>query len=212
MMSEKEEMDALVGILDDIDEKFDDKDTVRELALKSSRVIRRISSQMIQDIHRGTFDRRKMNQALQEVSKIQSIVEDYPELYHSGFLRNGFQELAEAHILWRISEDKEPNPPEELGITPSSYLLGLADVVGELRRFSLDALTEGDLEEAKDCLEKMEIIKDNLMGFDYPKAIVPLKHKQDVARDLVEKTRGDLATSVRSDRLQDKMDDLLDKL
>ncbi len=208
----EEDMGSMVNIIEDIDEKLDDKDTVRELALKSSRVIRRISHQMIQDIHRGTFDRDKMNEALKEVSKVQSIVEDYPELYHSGFLSNGFQELAEAHILWKISDCEEPNPPEELGVTPSSYLLGLADVIGELRRLSLEALTEGDLEKAREYLDKMEIIKDHLMGFDYPKAIVPLRHKQDVARDLVEKTRGDLATFIRSDQLQEKMNDLLEKL
>lgn len=211
-MTEEENMGSMVKIIEDIDEKLDDKDTVRELALKSSRVIRRLSHQMIQEIHRGSFDRGKMNEALKEVSKIQSIVEDYPELYHSGFLRNGFQELAEAHILWKINDGEEPNPPEELGITPSSYLLGLADVVGELRRSSLDALTEGDLEKARVYLKKMEMIKDNLMRFDYPKAIVPLKHKQDVARDLVEKTRGDLATFIRSDQLQEKMNHLLEKL
>ncbi len=206
------DIEFLEGIVSDIDSKMDDKDAVRELAIKSSRAIERLSRQMIQQIHNGEDLRDNFNEALQEVSKVKSIIEDYPELYHSGFLRNGFQELAEAHIIWSISKEEEPLSPEELGITEGSYLVGLGDVVGELRRMVLDSLSEGEKEKAKNYLTKMEQIKDMLMWFDYPKAIVPLKHKQDVARDLVEKTRRDLTLSIQNMALRDKIDDLMDEL
>lgn len=206
------DIEFLEGIVSDIDSKMDDKDAVRELAIKSSRAIERLSRQMIQQIHNGEDLRDNFNEALQEVSKVKSIIEDYPELYHSGFLRNGFQELAEAHIIWSISKEEEPLSPEELGITEGSYLVGLGDVVGELRRMVLDSLSEGEKEKAKNYLAKMEQIKDMLMWFDYPKAIVPLKHKQDVARDLVEKTRRDLTLSIQNMALRDKIDDLMDEL
>ena len=76
----------------------------------------------------------------------------------------------------------------------------------------LDELTEGDVEKARELHEKMEDIKDMIMDFDYPKAIVPIRNKQDTARTLVEKTRGDIASSVRNEKLTEKMDELMDEL
>lgn len=206
------QIETLEEIVMDVDSKLDDKDTVRELAYKSSRAVRRLSRKIIQSIHRGENPKDTMQEALEEVAKVKSIVEGHVELFHSGFLRNGFQELAEAHILWSISQERKPKPPEELDITPASYLLGLADVVGELRRMILNELDNGDVEKAKELLDKMERIKDMILEFDYPKAIVPLRNKQDVARNLVEKTRGDLTNSIQNEKLMEKMDELMQNI
>lgn len=199
-------------IVDDINETLEEKDTVRELAMKSARAIRRLSREMIRNIQNGEDPQEEFNEAVQEISKVKSIIEDHPELYHAGFLRNGFQELAEAHILYALREDKELRKPSELSITPSAYLMGLADVVGEMRRMVLSELTDGDVEEARELMEQMGKIKDMLMNFDYPKAIVPIKNKQDMARSIVEKTRGDLAISSRREELREDIDELLEKL
>ncbi len=206
------EIENLKEIVESIDEQLDDKDTVRELVMKSSRAIRRISKNVIQDLHRGINSREKLQEALEEVSKIKSIVEDHPDLYHSGFLRNGFQEFAEAHILWSISKGEALQSPEELDVTPSSYVLGLADVVGELRRMVLDELAKGNIEKARELHLKMEEIKNMLMEFEYPNALLPIKNKQDMARNLVEKTRGDITNSMRNERLREKMEELMESL
>ncbi len=206
------EIESLREVVEGIDDKLDDKDTVRELVMKSSRAIRRISKNVIQEIHRGENCKGKLQEALEEVTKIKSIVDDHPELYHAGFLRNGFQELAEAHILLAISKGEEPKSPEELEITPSSYVLGLADVVGELRRMVLDELSEGNVEKAREIHEKMEEIKNMIMEFDYPNAVLPIRNKQDMARNLVEKTRGDITNSMENERLREKMEELKQEL
>ena len=207
-----DELEPLEDIVQDIDEKLSDKDTVRELAMKSSRAIRRLSREMVKQIHNEEEPREVFNEALQEVNKIKSIIEDYPELFHAGFLRNGFQELAEAHILWSLNKGEDPQGPEELGITPSAYLIGLGDVIGELRRTALDELTKGNVEKAEEMLKEMESIKDMLMNLDYPQAIVPLKNKKDMARSLVEKTRGDIAIASRNEKLKEKIDQFIEKL
>ncbi len=196
----------------ELDRQLDDKDTVRELALKSSRAIRRQSRKMIKEIHQGEDPQESFNEAIQELSKLKSIIEGYPELFHSGFLRNGFQELAEAHILWALTSDRELMGAKELDITPSAYLLGLADVIGELRRKCLEKMTEGDIERAEELLNAMSRIKDMLMELDYPNAIIPIKNKQDMARSLVEKTRGDVAASSNRKKLRDDIDELIKKL
>ncbi len=206
------EIETLRDIVEDVDEELEDKDMVRELAMKSSRAIRRISKNVIKDIHRDESTDSSLKDVQEEINKLKSIIEGHPELHHSGFLRNGYQEYAEAHVLLSISEGKEPKDPDELDITPSSYVLGLADVVGELRRMILDALTQGDIERAKELHKKMEDVKDMIMDFDYPNAIVPIRNKQDTARTLVEKTRGDIANLVRNEDLKEKMDELMDEL
>ncbi len=206
------EIEGLEQIVEAIDDQIEDKDTVRELVMKSSRAIRRVSKNVIQDIHRGNECKEDLQEALKEISKIKSLVEDHPELYHAGFLRNGFQELAEAHILWSMTNEEEPKTPEELDITSSSYVLGLADVVGELRRMVLDELAEGNVERARELHRKMEDIKNMLMEFEYPNALLPIRNKQDMARNLVEKTRGDIASSVRNERLIEKMDEVMEDL
>ena len=206
------EIEALKEIVEEVDEELEDKDMVRELAMKSSRAIRRISKNVIQDIHRDKRTDASLKDVQEEINKLKSIIEGHPELHHSGFLRNGYQEYAEAHILLSISEGKEPKDPDGLDITPSSYVLGLADVVGELRRMILDALTEGEIKRAKELHKKMEDVKDMIMDIDYPNAIVPIRNKQDTARTLVEKTRGDIANSVRNEKLKEKMDELIDEL
>ncbi|MFW6141446.1 MAG: translin family protein [Candidatus Saliniplasma sp.] len=206
------DLDELEEKVKKLDGQLDDKDTVRELALKSSRAIRRLSRKMIKDIHQDNDPQESFNDAIQEVSKLKSIIEGYPELFHSGFLRNGFQELAEAHILWALTSGKELMGADELDITPSAYLLGLADVIGELRRECLEKLTEGDIESAEELLNAMSRIKDMLMELDYPKAIIPIKNKQDMARALVEKTRGDVAISSNREKLREDIDALMKKL
>ena len=82
------------------------------------------------------------------------------------------------------------------------YLLGLGDVIGELRRFALDALRFNKIEEMQRMLSLMEKIYSELVFFDYPKAIVPgLRRKTDIGRSLVEKTRGDAATAIQQEKL-----------
>ena len=61
-------------------------------------------------------------------------------------------------------------------------------------------------------LENMENIYDQLMRFDHPSAIVPIRRKQDVARTLIEKTRGEIAVATRGKVLEDKISGLEGKL
>ena len=140
--------------------------------------------------------------------KLKSVLEDHPELYHAGFVENALQELAEAAIVHAIAKGMPLPSPREAGATDASYLLGLGDVVGELRRFALEALRRGDVAGAADHLKTMEDIFDALVRFDYPTALVALKRKQDVARSLIEKTRGEIAVATRGKALEDKIDRL----
>jgi len=96
--------------------------------------------------------------------------------------------------------------PDEVGVTAAAYVLGLGDSIGELRRLALDRLRVGDVEEATRMVDAMEELYHALLRFDYPDAIVAVRHKQDVARSLLERTRGELAVATRSAELERKLE------
>jgi translin len=84
------------------------------------------------------------------------------------------------------------------------YSLGLADVVGEYRRLALDALREGDAKKGEECLEIMDQVFIELLALDEAYMLVPgLRRKSDVARRIIETTRGDVTQEVRRKSLED---------
>lgn len=199
-------MRNLDDVIGEIEARLDEKDAVRELAIKSSRTLARLSGGAIQGMHRGENVASVLSETREEVMKLRSLLDEHPDLFHAGFVENAMQEACEAFLVHAITNGRELPSPKELGVTDTAYLLGLGDVVGELRRFALEHLRAGEIPGASAYLEKMERILDALMRFDYPTALVALKRKQDVARSLIEKTRGEVAVAARSEDLARRLD------
>ncbi len=105
---------------------------------------------------------------------------------------DALQEAVEAVLLGAIVANEPLPGPTELGVDPEPYLLGLGDVVGEVRRLTLDRLGHDDLPGAEQALALMERLTRALLKFDTTRAIVQLKPKQDTARTLLERTRGEV--------------------
>ena len=205
-------MDNLNDIIDHIEKNLDDKDAIREVALKSCRAVTRLSTAMIQAVHRKEKVDEIFNDARDEASRLRSLLVEHPDLLHTGFVESAFQELCEAAILFAVINDQELPTPKEMGATDTSYLLGMADCIGELRRFTLDFLRAGDVDSASAYLGKMERFYAHLIRFNYPNALISIKRKQDIARSLIEKTRGELAVAVRGRALEKKIEDIEKKL
>jgi translin len=82
-------------------------------------------------------------------------------------------------------------------------VLGLADVIGELRRRALDALREGNVSKGEECLQLMDEIYIELMAMDESyMLVVGLRRKCDVARKIIEITRGDVTQEMRRSQLE----------
>ena len=140
----------------------------------------------------------------------------YPEILHSTMVENYIQEYAEAIIMISMIQNnlnttKLPDP-DKLGIPYTTYLLGLSDVIGELRRSTLDALRQKELDNAIQYLEAMEKLYDFIIDLNYPDRVLPLRRKQDVARALIEKTRSELAFAVSEYSLVENISGLKSKL
>ena len=84
------------------------------------------------------------------------------------------------------------------------YVLGLADVIGEYRRLALDNLREGEVKKGEECLEIMDQVFIQLLALDEAYMLVPgLRHKSDIARRIIEATRGDVTLEIRRKSLED---------
>jgi translin len=163
-------------------------------------------------VHKRENVEAMMDEATDEANRLRSLLSDHQDIWHSGMVEDAMQELAEAAIMVSIASEGDLPTPEELGVPMSSYLMGLADSIGELRRFALDALKEGRMEDALRYLEMMEDMYQVIMRFDFPDALVAIRRKQDIARSLLEKTRGEVAVGVSSKLLGEKLTRLYDKL
>ncbi|MFH0815480.1 MAG: translin family protein [Methanobacteriota archaeon] len=191
-----------------IQEDLDEKEAVREVALKSSRAIVRLCGSAIQAIHKGENPAKAMSGLKRDVERLKGVISEHPEMEHAGFVEAAFQEFAEASIIFAIANGADIPGHRELGITPQAYLEGIGDVVGELRRLALSSMMVGNVGEAQEMLCLMDEIYGFLMRFDYPAALAGVRRKQDVARSLVEKTRGEVAVAARMHSLEKRLENL----
>jgi translin len=210
-------MKNLDRIVNKIEKSIDGKDKVREQALRSSREIIIGCRKAIQLIHQESM-KNAVNNIKKASTKLQSLYEltkDYPELFHAGFVENAAQELVEAQCFYNIMKGRDLPDPDDIKTTYSSYLLGLCDLVGELRRAALDSIRAGEAKEADNYLSMMDEIYDVIIRFDYPSGLIPIKKKQDMVRNLIERTRGELAVASCERRIEYRTDEfrgMLDRI
>lgn len=199
-------MENLDFIAGEIESLLDEKDAVREIALKSSRNIVRICGRAVRIMHGREDPAGLIEEASGELQRLVGITRDFPEMLHSGIVESAMQEYVEVRILDAYSSGQPIPGPSELGVTPESYVLGTGDVIGEIRRFALDDIRKGTLDRVPEYLEHMETLYDFLMRFNYPSGLVAVRRKQDIARGVLEKTRGDITMAMRSHSLERMLD------
>jgi translin len=199
-------MKNLDGIIEKIDNHIGEKEKIREDALKASRDIIICCRRGIQQLHREQREEAEkyIAQASEKLAQLSELTKSHPDLFHAGFVENAAQEYVELVCLFNIMHGESLPDPDAIKTTYSAYLLGLCDVVGELRRAALDFMLAGTTEKANEYLSYMDQIYDAIMSFDYPSALVPIKKKQDMIRSLIEKTRGELVVSSCEQRIHEK--------
>ena len=184
---------------------FDSKDRAREDAYRLSRETIRSCSSSIRSVHRNDLAvaERYMSEAASGLKKIQEALQDHQDVRYAGFVDGAEQEYAEARSVYSIVSRHQILTPEEIGVELVNYLGGLGDTTGELRRHILDLIRGGRAEEGEYFLGVMEEIYYLLMRFDYPDAITRgLRRKSDLARSMLERTRGDLTNALELAKME----------
>ena len=206
---------SLKEILGKIQSELSEREQVREEVNKDMRKATRLSKQAIQVTHQERFDDAKsmLEEAKALFVKLRETGKDYPYLLYSGSVGAAFEENAEAHILLTLVREGRFPSPKEVGVPVTPYVLSLGDVIGELRRRSLDLIRKGNIEGAEKCLEWMEHIYSELTALDDAYIIINgLRRKGDIARRLIEITRGDITIEVRRSALERSISKLETKI
>ena len=201
-------MKNLPVIAEKIHQTFEMRTQARDHALADARQVTRHSAQAIRAIHREEHDTayEQLDQARILVREMQANLSGLPDLYYAGYTQDAIKEFVEASITCALIENQPLPTPEELIVENATYLNGLAEAVGELRRRCLDILRQGYSNEAERLLRCMDDIYATLVTMDYPDAVTNgLRRQTDLIRGIVERTRGDLTISLREQHLEHVM-------
>jgi translin len=182
-----------------------EKDEAREKMLPLCRDSIRYSSTAIRAVHRQEFDEAaKLVQSARSVLiEAEKAVQEHA---NTGAVRDAQKELAEADITLALVTGQQLPEPEALGVDVAAYLNGLGEAVGEIRRYLLDGMRQGDLSRGEDLLTVMDDIYSMLVTMDFPDALTGgLRRTTDMVRGVLEKTRSDLTLAIRQKALETKI-------
>ena len=172
----------------------------REFLLKNTREIIILCSKSIIAVHKGDLSTGKNN-----LKQVDGLLKKYKKKATGGlrrYLITPEQEFVEAACLIAIVEKKEIPSNKKLAVMPESYVLGLLDCIGELKRQVFDKIRIDNIDEATRIFEIMENLYLQLYTFSmYDKVVKEARRKIDVNRILVDDVRSVITEEKRRTEL-----------
>ena len=191
-----------------VEQKLIKLDNIREEIIKLSRKVVRNAGQCIENLHNKNFEqsKEKLLMAKEALSEVNNYLKKEATFQQIGIVGVAMQEYAEAKLFYELTMNNKLLSFEEIGINEQSYILGIADLIGELRRYVLEKLVEGQTDEAKKSYETMKKLYGTFLQIDYGKNLISeFRRKKDTARVLVERTLSDLFVAVQGKKLEEKL-------
>ena len=183
-----------------ISKELERTNSSREFLIKNNRTVVINCSQAIISIHKKDLvtAKNKIKKAKEQLLKLkQKALGDLGR-----YVLTPEQELVEAISLLAIIEGKDVPSYKSLKVSGESYILGLLDCIGELKRQVIDTIRVGNLKKAEKLFGMMENLYLMLYPFaTYDKIVKETRRKLDVNRSLVEDTRTILTEEIRRQKL-----------
>lgn len=189
-------------------EVLDEKYILKEKIYSQVRSGIRLAANIIHSVHNNDIESaRKLLEKLETIKKqIEQSCTTSPELYYSNFLLTLMQEYVEAKTFYNIMTEKNIPDYESLQVTPVAYLLGICDLIGELRRKITDLIKNEKLDQAIRLESLMIYLYDLLKLIEQPDSVVPgYKRKKDVVRSIIERTHSDVANAILIEKFLSKI-------
>jgi translin len=200
-------MSGLENSLEDINKSLKDVQERRERLIKGTRDAVMLSSKSIVALHNGQTDyaKNKMEEAKALLEEFREYAKE--DLYR--YISVAEQELVEAYALRAVMENTTIPTMQDLDVTGPSYLTGLLDCVGEIKRLVYDRMRSGNEKDAEKLFATMEAIYNAIYPFAvYDNIVSGLRKKLDVARMLIEDIRAVVTEESRRKALIDAIDGL----
>ena len=199
----------LSGLSETLRAEFDAKSAAREKGLSGSRDAIRSCGNAIRALHRYEIEKATelIQDAQDRIDAARSALTNHRDMYYAGFMHDAEKELAEARITFALVTGGEFPSPETTEIPPAAFVKGMAESIGEIRRHILDLMRQGELKRCEELLASMDDMYYLLVTMDYPDGITyGLRRLTDIARSIIERTRGDFTTSTIQNSLKDALE------
>jgi translin len=186
-----------------------DAHRAREVGLAACRRVIRSSGSSIRAVHRLDVSEAEARavEAEDSLREAQEALAPFPAVAYAGFLGDAEKEYAEARLTAALVSGANLPTHHELRVQPTSWMKGLAEAASELRRHLLDRLRSGELDRGEELLGVMDDVYDALVTVDFPDAVTGgLRRSLDALRAVLERTRGDVTTTVLQQRLRESID------
>src|ERR671930_730734 len=197
--------------LDDINYDLKNVEERREVLIKGTRDVITLCSKSIVALHRNEIEEaeNKMHQAKVMLDEFRQYAK--ADLYK--YIIVAEQEIVEAYGLKSIVQDSSLPSMRELNVSGPSYITGLLDCIGEIKRMVYDRMRIGRGEDAANLFSLMQDIYSSVYPFAvYDHLISGMTRKLDVAKMLIEDVRAIVTEEARRDILIKAIDSLESKL
>jgi translin len=187
---------GLQSSLEEIDKNLKDVQDRREKLIKGTRDVVMLCSKSIVAMHHNQLEdaNSKMDQARTMLEEFRGYARQ--DLYR--YIAVAEQELVEAYALKSVMEEEPMPSMKDLSVTGESYLTGLLDCVGEIKRLVYDRMRSGRGKDAEKLFATMEEIYNAIYPFAvYDNIVSGLRKKLDVARMLIEDIRATVTEESR---------------
>lgn len=198
-------MERLHAVMEQAHSYLEAKNQARDQALARSRQLIRHCALAIRALHRREHDpaTELLHIAREAAQHMVGDLADHPDLYHAGYVQDALKEFVEASVVHALITGQPLPTLAELDVLPTAYLKGLAEAMGELRRYILDVIRRGEVGRCEQMLQVMEDVYSVLVTVDYPDALTGgLRRTTDMVRGVLERTRGDLTVAARQEAMQ----------
>ncbi|MEM1982621.1 MAG: hypothetical protein QXZ63_03025 [Sulfolobales archaeon] len=175
-----------------IDDVLKTKDEVREYLIRAVREITRDSGLAITYIHLNNVSEAEgiLLNLKRKIDEVENRLNPHPELKYSNLYLTALTEYVEAAQFISLVRFGKLKAPEELGMHYIPYLQGMLDLIGEIKRYSLELVASGMIEDAWKYFNIANEIYEAIKTLDYPEPLIPgVRHKIDVSRKVLEDLR-----------------------
>lgn len=208
-------MQQIDEIAERVRQSFEARTAARDQALAQARTLTRHCANAIRAVHREEYDlaQQHLAEAGKLAAGLHANLTPFPDLYYSGYTQDALKEYAEANCTYALVRGGDLPTPESLDVEHATFMQGLAEAAGELRRRCMDLLRHGHSLEAERLLGCMDDIYSVLVTLDYPDAVTGgLRRLTDIVRGVTERTRGDMTISLRQEQLEHSLQALQTRL
>ena len=191
-------------------EELTERNRDREQALSVSREVIRFSANAIRAVHRGAFEdaRELIGKGDTRLREADHIAISSPSIFNAGFMNDARKEFTEANVTLAVISGSDIPSIDDLKVDAAAYINGMAEVIGELRRYILDALRRDEVDGCQEFMDIMDEMYSVLVTIDFPEGVTSgLRHSTDAMRGVLERTRGDLTMALRQRSLEARLTD-----